>query len=437
MRTYISFKLLIWCLFLLLGCRHEEQTVQPVASGKVVTITDARQWFENRGPAAAGSVNGALPERTPVWEESQIIALSNGTSAVCVPLQYKSGGLGIGGLVRLLLYREQGTLQARIMKMVSDSAYFYANGEKIDLENFTGIMTFHDWQEKFLSGVSYQNGKVIRQLSVPRAAGRLGAGCQLVTITFYTRVCIDIYCETHEDGGLEYIECDGGGGGSPLPEGPLGGGGGTPRPGTPLPYTFLKPRLLFTMPGQGKDPIDLRRFLACFGVNTDDSNYQITIYVDEPSPGSGDTKNGLNVGHTFVGLKKTWADGTSVEQVFGFYPTEYSTGWVNSKFVNNGGSNYTVSATFPVSAGQFTQASNAAQYMNTEMYNIFDQNCTDAAFSIFDAAGIGLPKNQSSFPYGVDAGYSPGQLGLDLRNNASSYPVNTASGTAPDSHGPC
>jgi hypothetical protein len=191
------------------------------------------------------------------------------------------------------------------------------------------------------------------------------------------------------------------------------------------------------MPGQDKGPIDLRKYLACFGINTDNSTYQITIYVDEPSPGSGDTKNGLNVGHTFVGLKKTWADGSSTEQVFGFYPTEYSTGWVNSKFVNNGGSNYTVSATFPVSAGQFTQASNAAQYMGSEMYNIFNQNCTDAAFSIFDAAGIGLPKTQSPFPYGVDTGHSPGQLGLDLRNNASNLPVNTNGGTAPGSHGPC
>ncbi len=361
---------------------------------------------------------------------------------VSVPLQYTSGGLRTRRPPPLVLSPAQARSQPRIQKMDSPSASFYANGEKIQLENFSGILTLHDWQEKFLSGVSYQNGKVIGELSVPKASGRSGGGCQLITITFYTKVCVGGYCETHVDGEMQYIECDGGGGGGgPLPKGPIGGGGGegggTPEPRQPLPYTFLKSRFSHTIPGQEKPGIDLKRYLACFGVNTDNSTYQITVYVDEPSPGSGDTKNGLNVGHTFVGFRKNSADGSYIEQVFGFYPAEYSTGWVNSKFSNNGGSHYSVSATFPVSAGQFTRASNAARYMTSEMYNIFDQNCTDAVFSVFDAAGIGLPKTQSSFPYGVDAGYSPGQLGLDLRNNAPRYPVNTSGGTAPISLGPC
>jgi hypothetical protein len=422
---------------LVLGCQREEP-VSGSAQG-IVSTAAAREWYDKHLASASGRENKQLPERTPLWDSAQAIMLDNGLPAVAVPLRYRQRSLGTGGLARLLLYEQQGRWQARIMKMVSDSAYFYANGETIDLENFTGILTLYDWQENFVGGVGFANGKTTGSLSKPNASARTGDGCQLVTITHYTRACVGDYCTTSIDYEESYIECSGGGGGgNPLPTGPVvGGGGGSPGSGQPGPFTFLKPRISYTIPGQDKQPIDLAKYLDCFGASLAGDSYQITVYVDEPIAGSGETKNGLNVGHTFVGFKKTSANGGSIEQVFGFYPGEYSTGWVKSKFASNGGSPYTVSVSFPVTGQQFLEASNAARYTISQMYNVQDQNCTDVVFYIFDAMGIGLPKNKSPFLFGVGGGHSPGQLGLDFRNQASAYSVNTTAGNAPASKGPC
>jgi len=440
MKKYLSPQLLFWqtAVVLLVSCQKYEPAVHPIPQPST-TVAAAHAWFEDNFSSRSGRTDQGTSQPVPLWESAETVTLMNGKAAVAVPLQKQEKDPGTGSLTRLLLSQDQNDWQAQVMTLISDSAYFYANGETINMENFSGILTLRDWQENFLRGVGFQNGQVISELSESNTSARGEGGCQLVTVAFYTKVCVGGSCTTTLDYEINYIECTagGGGGGLPIPEGPIGGGGGTPPSGQPIPFTFLKPRIHYTIPGQEKEPIDLTKYLDCFGTNTNDASYQLTVYVDEPISGSGATKFGFDVGHAFVGLKKTWADGTTTEQVFGFYPAEYSTGWVGSKFSDNGSSPYSVSVTFPVTAQQFTDASNAARYMTSEMYNVVSQNCTDVVFYIFDATGIALPKNQSSFPFGGGSGHSPGQLGLDFRNQAAIYPVNTAAGNAPGSKGPC
>lgn len=441
MKKYLSPQLLFWqtAVVLLVSCQKDEPTVHPIAQ-QSTTVAAAQAWFEGNLSSRSARTDQESPSPIPMWESAETLTLMNGKSAVAVPLQKQEKDPGIGTLTRLLLYQDQNAWQAQVMTLISDSTYFYANGETINMANFSGILTLRDWQENFLRGVSFQNGQVIGELSESNTLSGREGGCQLVTVSFYTKVCVGESCTTTLDYEINYVECTGGGGGGglPVPGGPIGGGGGTPPPsGQPIPFAFLKPRISYTIPGQEKEPIDLTKYLDCFGTNTTDASYQLTVYVDEPIAGSGATKFGFDVGHAFVGLKKTWADGTTTEQVFGFYPAEYSTGWVGSKFSDNGSSPYSVSVTFPVTAQQFTDASNAARYMTSEMYNVVSQNCTDVVFYVFDATGIALPKNQSNFPFGGGSGHSPGQLGLDFRNQTSLYPVNTVAGNAPGSKGPC
>ncbi|MDJ1503561.1 hypothetical protein [Xanthocytophaga agilis] len=437
MKKHSSPKLLFcqMVVLFLASCHKEETTPKTQES---ILIASAQQWFESNQSSKASRIAEDLPERILIWDEAEMITLTTGAQAVALPLHYAEQDPGAGASTQLLLYPNPNGWQTQILKIISDSSYFYSNGRQMNWNNFSGIVTYYDWQENFQSGSSFRNGKRTGTLSVADPSTRAGSGCQMVTITYYTHVCIGNDCVSTKDYDIQYIECStsgGGGGGSPLPINPTLGGG-VPRPNQPLTLAHLKPRG-FTIPGQDKQPIDLSKYLDCFWASSASGSYQITVYVDEPEAGSGETKFGLNVGHSFIGLKKTFADGTVIEQVFGFYPTEYTTDWVNAKFVNNGGSPYTVSATFSISAQQFLNASNAASYMTSEMYSIETQNCTDAVFYIFDATGINLPKNKSTFLFGAGSGHSPGQLGLDLRNQASQYPVNTTGGTAPNSKGPC
>lgn len=424
---------------ILIGCQKEDRTIDPTFR-QSVTVAAAQEWFEDNLSPKAGRLRNNLPGRTPLWESAEMTTLTNGRPAIAVPLRDTQPGPGNGLLTRLLLYEEQNGWQAKVMKVAGDSAYFHGNRGSVNMGNFSGLLTLHDWQDNFLSGFTFQDGRITGNLSMSGTSARIG--CQLITVTFYTKVCMGGSCTTSIDYEVDYVVCGGeegggGGGGNPLPKGPVGGGGGMPTPGQPLTFASLKPKANFTIPGQEKNPIDVARYLDCFGIDAGDASYQITVYVDEPVAGSGDTKFGLNVGHAFVGLKKTLADGSFTEQVFGFYPTQYSTGWVGSKFSDNGGSPYTVSVSFPVTAQQFSDASNATRYMTGEMYSVVNHNCTDAVFYIFDAMGVSLPKNRSPFLFGVGSGHSPGRLGLDFRGKASQYPVNLIPGNAPGSKGPC
>ncbi len=412
---YMS-SLLLFCL----AC-SERKEVAPASAP--VTVAEAQAWFSQHHAGAPARSGKSLPERTPRWEEARLITLTGNVPAVSIPLQYRTGGPGRGGLARLLFFREQGRAQVRVMKLISDSLSYYRNRERIELNNFSGVLTMHDWQENFLYGVQYTDGAVTGTLSLPSRSGRRGLTCETVTITHYVKVCIGTECETSVDYVEEYIECKGGSGDGPLPRGPIGGGGGGSSPSQPRePFTFarLQPRLI-SIPGLEQGPIDLSRYLACFGTITDNAVYQITVYVDEPAPGFGLNKVGVDVGHTFVGLRKQYPGTDSyVQQVFGFYPNgsaaDILSGTVPSEFSSNGSSGYTVSVTYTVGASQFRSALNAASALIGQPYNLATHNCTDAVFSITDAAGLPhctdavfsitdaaglpLPKSNTMLPWG-------------------------------------
>ncbi len=195
------------------------------------------------------------------------------------------------------------------------------------------------------------------------------------------------------------------------------------------------------MPGQEGAPIDLKRYLDCFGTITDNATYEITVYVDEPYSGSGFGKLFVDVGHAYVGFKKQYPGTDSyVQQVFGFYPSEPGpevlAGPVPSKVSSNGSAPYTVSMTYTVTAGQFQRAMDAAQGATGQNYNLVGNNCVNFVFGITNAAGLPVPQNGTMLPWGGGYGYTPGQLGNDLRNNSQNQ-ANTNAGSAPMSLGPC
>ncbi|MEA5406088.1 hypothetical protein VB776_24325 [Arcicella sp. DC2W] len=190
------------------------------------------------------------------------------------------------------------------------------------------------------------------------------------------------------------------------------------------------------IPGQDHEAINIQKYINCFGVIDNSSTYKLTIYVDEPVAGSGKTVSEIfNVGHTYIGLEKI-TSGNVVRQVVGFYPNNITTNYVQSHLADNGGDHFTVSASYTLSPSQFSQAINGAIYQGSQLYNISEYNCTNAATYICSAAGITIPQNETSFPFALGDGQAPGQLGYDLRLQTGNH-INKNGGNAPLSSGPC
>jgi hypothetical protein len=206
--------------------------------------------------------------------------------------------------------------------------------------------------------------------------------------------------------------------------------------------------------------INLAKFIECFTDGKTAANYKITLYVDQPNPGTTDaiafnaphpfvisnnpynvptgigfvTQGGktFDVGHTFVGYTKNNTDGSSVTQVIGFYPAD-NEGPAGASYVNDGGHTYDVSLTKTVTAAQFNSSLSAltTDLSNSVNYNLAIYNCTNSAVNSMNAGGAALP---SSTITGGPISMTPGNTGQVIRAMTG---ATTTTATAPFSKGPC
>jgi hypothetical protein len=330
--NFLLYLFILSCLlFITTSCNRQEQEVMPIAEkASSITLQEAQHWFDAE-LAAQTTVNSKARtikniKRVPLWTLAQNIYLTNGMLVISVPLQYEKGyGLGKGGMTKLLFFRDkEGRLQAQILKAISDAAYLHTNKGQINQQNFSGILMLQDWQENFLNGVRYTNGKIVGEISPAESnkGGRMSGVCQEVRIEYYVDVCVGGSCSgLRFDYADVYTVCSGGGNGSGgissgNAGGAIGGGGGSGSSGNSYAgnggnsdrATVVREaseRIVF--PGINNPAINLKSFLNCFGTTQSDNFiYSLTIYVEEPEPGSN-TSTSLtgNVGHTCIGFTKT------------------------------------------------------------------------------------------------------------------------------------
>lgn len=220
---------------------------------------------------------------------------------------------------------------------------------------------------------------------------------------------------------------------------------------------FFEPDLVnAVVEDDGKTPIDPKKYIDCFTDGKQAQSYKMTIYVNQPQPGTNAqfstilvnnglggvtlNSNGLlyDVGHTFVGFEKINTDGSSVKQVMGFYPS--GSGFKSpGEIQDNSGHIYNISYTKEVTQAQFGLAlSSVLNDSKGTVYNLSDfvfggeeYNCTDAAINWMSDAGINIPL---SSPRGLFKN-TPGDYGQKLAkiNGAKKIPETAA----PTSKGPC
>ena len=160
----------------------------------------------------------------------------------------------------------------------------------------------------------------------------------------------------------------------------------------------------------------------------------LTIYVDEPNPGTGNVKKGLNVGHTFIGITQG-----QNQYTYGFYPNVpgYKT-VTNDNFPSVLGKDdrhtFSVSFSTEISPEQLQKIIELSQKSYGRQYNLSYSNCTDFAISVANLANITLPYCKGTWKGG--GGSAPGVLGKALRDSSTfKNKINTSGGTAPASKG--
>ena len=160
----------------------------------------------------------------------------------------------------------------------------------------------------------------------------------------------------------------------------------------------------------------------------------LTIYVDEPNPGTGNVKKWINVGHTFIGITQG-----ENQYTYGFYPNVpgYRTignNDVSSVLGKDDGHTFSVSFSTEVTPEQLQKIIELSQKSYARQYNLSYSNCTDFAISVANLANITLPYCKGTWTGGE--GSAPGVLGKALRDSSAfKNKINTRGGKAPASKG--
>jgi len=345
-------------------------------------------------------------------------------------------------------------IQARILEIIPDLIYIQRKG-KAETKDFTGRIFVYDQHYQLTGGLIYSQGKPIGQIkSKPQATASNPNNFRLQTTmmaiiadcTWYDSSYYDaegiftVYSENICDYTIyddSFYSGGGGGGDSDLSTDPYGGGGGsssaTDNP-TPDPSN---------LPGEHNVKINPKSYLDCFAslAGAADLSLQVTIYVQEPFPGTTFNYGPNSVGHTAIGLTAT-GNGQSITQVMGFYPDASGLAKMHApgKLADNSQLDYNVSITYNVNAVQFA---NLINYLNSPLpdYDLIDMNCTGYAEAACHYAGIPLPDGSNvvglAGPGGATVAQTPAGLGNNLNNMAGQPGVNTNGGTIPTTHGPC
>jgi hypothetical protein len=410
------------------------------------TIEQLKLWYK---PDSAFSINwneGKLFQNpvSPYWEFN----LSGRPTFQQLKLGYR----------KLVIFKDnKGVLQDRILEIIPDAIYLQRK-EQVRPADFCGRIFIYNHEHHLLSGKVYGNGKLMGLIR-PSTANKPKLNVEMQTtitscewsqqvyvdadynVTVYDeKICNDVIIEDNSDS-----EADG-----TIPKVPnsdlpsttgtavVGGSGSGPGGGQSGP----RPRVS-NLPGESKPGIKPLEYMQCF-TNIPDKGavMKVTIYVQEPFPGTAFNIGPNSVGHVAIGLTKSNGS-QSVTQIVGLYPaaTGFAKMHASSKLVNNGGDlDYNVSITYNLNVANFNQIKSYVANPPAT-YDLFDFNCTNFVYEACKSGGLTLPDPTNtvglSGPGGASTAMTPAGLGSSIENLKDKSNINTNGGTTPNSKGPC
>jgi hypothetical protein len=405
-------------------------------------LQDARTFFTSNPLAPPQNYRAGIP-KTVLWDQARVVSLSIG-DGVFVPVRYQAGLfvkstfgcdrlVSLNYLTQLLLYRDSHhTFHAVLVTTLPDSNYL-----SNPLGIFTGFRFVEDWNGNPVAKYLYKPDGTILKLGVSHIqTDATITVCNVITGYNYAPSTNDTEEWTETAGCTEMYFPDDIGEGEPGGGDYGGGGGGS---GAPPAMMILH---------AGKNPIpNIAQYIQCFQNNGNLSSYTITLYVDQPLPGTRkpftvgtQSKNGtFDIGHVFVDFEEASPSETIVRSM-GYYPKNWVSpaSPINPGSLNNDQNHiFNISLKISVSGQQFMQILDAFASGNSVNYNLNSNNCTTWALTALEAGGIKIQANQGTWPLGK--GYDPGDLGEDIRDMP--LPLNMSrneqGGTSPPNSGAC
>ena len=461
-------KYILLLLTLMVACRKEQNTnITPTAQTdqhQTLSLKDATDWYNQQPDSSTIQTNSLVQKQFQLKKlnadltKLQTVYTKKGNYWV-VKLKGQPTYNGIKlGYRKLVIKRDStGNITARILEIVPDLLYLQRKG-KAETRDFTGRIFVYDQHYQLTGGLIYSQGKPIGKIK-PKAAAPNTTSSDPKLRSLMVAISVD--CEwydssyidaegvftVHSDNICSYSIYDdgyypdgGGGGGGDGSGDPYGGGGGG-APSDPAPDPVPEPS---NLPGEDHPKINPKNYTDCFGSITDpNAKMQVTVYVQEPFPGTTFNYGPNSVGHTAIGLTKS-GGGQTITQVIGFYPDASGKSKLHApgKLVDNSQLSYNASITYNVDAVQFA---NLINYINSPLpaYDLTDFNCTGYAEAACSYAGISLPNAFTTVGLPNPATHvpamaeTPAGLGNSIDNMKGQPGVNTNGGTGPTTHGPC
>jgi hypothetical protein len=446
-----------WFLILLLvlpvACRKENRLAQSVTPENLrnpaLKLQDVQKWYTTRSFLQTSAAASAfkLSRLTPEWTKAESFATTKRNYWLInlpgqpVVHQVKQGFRKIAFMADSL-----GQIRARILEIVPDARYWLRQG-KASTGDFTGYVYIYDEDYHFLGGKIYASGKQVGE-SRPVKTGSVDA-TKLKTNDVYVSEDCEWYDSSytdsegnlviHSDRLCKYTVYEAGFYPDISNSGSTTGGDALSGSGSNSPA--LTAAAVAELPGEKDPAIKPVDFIKCFDTLPDDgSSMQVTVYVQEPQPGTAFPLGVNGVGHTAVGLSKTYA-GNTINQVMGFYPQDHLQIFNGpGKLVDNSNMAFNSSITYTVNASQFNQI--AAYLANPPAnYSLYELNCTNFAINALQQGGITLPNANTIVGLngvgGLGYAMTPGGLGDSLDSLKGQSNVNNSGGTMPRSHGAC
>jgi hypothetical protein len=446
--------IIILSLSVMTACRKDDTREVPSAADtakRSFTVAEAEKWWHTQQIQTAkkdqslpGSVN--KPDKN-----APAIDWSNMQSGKADTGNYLFAGLPgtpifqnvKQGFKKIIFTKDKsGQIHNYYLEVIPDALRFQRE-QKLTPEIFTGRVFVYDNENKLLGGWLFNNGKRAGAIRPRNTADTTGSNTiKPMKAEPATETCGWTDNNYVNSKGLVVIfsewnctyNVNGGGDGAGFPPlgtgapGYTGGSGGSSSPAPPP---------VANLPGETNPKINPKDYMACFATLPDaGSKMTVTVYVQEPAPGLPFNIGTNSVGHTAIGLTKTYK-GHSITQVVGFYPDATGKDKIHapSKILDNSGLSYNVSITYSVIPAEFKKI--VAFIANSPTtYDIATYNCTNFAYSACKVGGITMPDPVGNMGMG-QTGMTPGALGKSIRDVGNVANSNTDGGTVNKTHGPC
>ena len=448
----------------ILGCNEKNVlTLLPEKINKLpntLSVNEAKKFYSDELVKFSNKtrINGndsVFAPPIPIWEDAKEFDLSIGKTLI-IPVIFKDNylprianakdvrkfdknerKLGISELTNLMMYKDKdGRIVAELSTSIPDDTFF--TKKRTDNYSFSGYIWVRNLRGEFLKGFEYEKGKFVSDLIIgeenrnknSRIKGIANVPCGQIPVFVEVRTPAINICDIHYSHSIPVYCAEDSGGGITFSSNDYYNGGGGSYNSANSSYVLTYSSLNFGTT-DNKPIIDINNELNCMTNNSGNYTYKIAICVDQPVVGSSSPSTyGGDVGHTFVQFIKIDNNtNTQVSRSVGFYQNNGPTSLildVPSVIRDNSSTPYDVSVTYTVNSSQFTNAVNTAINWQYSNYSLQNYNCTDAAFSVCNSAGVSIPQYLTRFmsvPCGTNVNctytlwlHSPGRLGQEIRN---------------------